>query len=162
MNKFDNITLREVESSDLQIFYEDQLDPEAVRMAGFVGKNRTDQAVFDAHWHKILNTPRITQRTIVADGQVAGYIGCFPDGENMEVTYWIGKEFWGKGLATKALSEMLHLVADRPIFARAVADNIGSIRVLQKCGFKMIGANKDFANGGGEETDEYVFCLDHD
>ena len=95
----------------------------------------------------------------MAEGQVAGHIACYPDGENMEVTYWLGREFWGRGLATQALKRMLHLVVDRPIFARAAADNIGSIRVLQKCGFKIIGTNKDFANGRGEDTEEY-FRLD--
>ena len=88
-----------------------------------------------------------TNRTIVAEGQVAGHIACYPDGENLEVTYWLGMEFWGRGLATQALNRMLHLVVDRPIFARAPTDNIASIRVLQKCGFKIIGKKQDFANG---------------
>jgi len=57
---------------------------------------------------------------------------------------------------------MLQLVVDRPIFARAAADNIGSIKVLQKCGFKIVGKNKDFANGGGEDTEEYILRLDRD
>jgi len=157
MNRFESITIREVESSDLETFYEHQLDPEAIRMAAFVPR---DKVAFDAHWKKILNSPQNTNRTIVADGQVAGYIACFPDGEHMEVTYWLGREFWGRGLATQALNRMLHLVVDRPIFARAAADNIGSIRVLQKCGFKIIGKNKDFANGRGEETEEYILRLD--
>ena len=83
-----------------------------------------------------MNSSQITKRTIVAEGQVAGHIACYPHGENIEVTYWLGREFWGRGLATQALNRMLHLVVDRPILARAATDNIGSIRVLQKCGFK--------------------------
>jgi RimJ/RimL family protein N-acetyltransferase len=54
----------------------------------------------------------------------------------MEVTYWLGRDFWGRGLATQALNRMLHLVVDRPILARAATDNIGSLRVLQKCVLK--------------------------
>ncbi|MFL6514069.1 MAG: GNAT family N-acetyltransferase [Chthoniobacterales bacterium] len=162
MSRFESIKIREVESSDLDIFYEHQLDPEAIRMAAFVGKDRKDKVVFDTHWNKILSSSQNTNRTIVADGQVAGYIACFPDGENMEVTYWLGRDFWGKGLATEALKRMLHLVADRPIFGRAASDNIGSIRVLQKCGFKIIGNDKGFANGRGEETEEYILRLDRD
>jgi len=54
----------------------------------------------------------------------------------MEVTYWLGRDFWGRGLATQALKRMLHLVVDRPIFARAAADNIGSIRVLRNAVLK--------------------------
>jgi RimJ/RimL family protein N-acetyltransferase len=80
----------------------------------------------------------------------------------MEVTYWLGSEFWGTGLATQALNRMLRLVVHRPILARAATDNIGSIRVLQKCGFNIIGKNKDFANGRGEETEEYILRMDLD
>ena len=162
MSKFETIAIREVEPSDLEIFYEHQLDPEAIRMAAFVGKDRKDKVVFETHWKKILNSPQNTNRTIVAEGQVAGYIACFPDGEHMEVTYWLGREFWGRGLATQALTLMLQFVVDRPIFARAATDNIGSIRVLQKCGFKIIGKNKDFAIGRGEDTEEYILRLDLD
>jgi RimJ/RimL family protein N-acetyltransferase len=160
MSKIESMKIREVESSDLEAFYEHQLDPEAIRMAAFVGKDRKDKAVFNGHWKKILNSSQNINRTIVAEGQVAGYIACYPDGEHMEVTYWLGREFWGKGLATQALARMLQLVVERPIFARAATDNIGSIRVLQKCGFKIIGKDKGFANGRGEETEEYILRLD--
>ena len=162
MSRFESVTIREVEPSDLDTFYEHQLDPEAIRMAAFVGKDPTDRAAFDAHWAKILTSPQITQRTIVADGRVAGHIACYPDEGHLEVTYWIGREFWGRGLATRALSMMLDLVGDRPMFARAAADNVGSIKVLEKSGFKIIGANKDFANGRGEDTEEYILRLDLD
>ena len=160
MTNFENITLREVEPSDLETFFEHQLDPEAIRMAAFVYRDPKDKVAFDAHWDKILSSSKNINRTIVADGQVAGHIACFPQGENLEVTYWLGKEFWGKGLATQALDRMLHLVVARPIFGRAASDNIGSIRVLQKCGFKIIGKDKGFANGRGEDTEECILRLD--
>ncbi len=160
MSKFENVTIREVEASDLETFYEHQLDPEAIRMAAFVSKDRKDKVAFDAHWEKILNSPQNTTRTIVAEGQVVGHIACYPDGEHVEVTYWLGREFWGRGLATQALNKMLRLVVDRPIFARAASDNIGSIRVLQKCGFKIVGKDRGFAHGRGEDTEEYLLRLD--
>ena len=160
MSKFETITLREVAPSDLETFYQHQLDPEAIRMAAFVSRDPKDKVAFHAHWNKILNSPQITHRTILADGQVAGHIGCFPDGEHMEVTYWLGRQFWGKGIATQALHSMLHLVGARPIFARAASDNLGSIKVLQKCGFKIIGTNRGFANGRGQDTEEYILRLD--
>ena len=162
MNKFERITLREVESSDLEIFYEQQHDPVAIRMAAFVGADRRDKAVFAAHWEKILSSSQNTNRTIVAEGRVVGHIACYPNGENLEVTYWLGREFWGQGIATQALKRMLHLVVARPLSARAATDNIGSIRVLQKCGFKIIGKDKGFANGRGEDTEEFVLRLDLD
>ena len=160
MSRLECVTLREVEPSDLDTFYLHQLDADAIRMAAFVSEDPTDKAAFSAHWDKILNSPQITKRTIVAEGQVAGHISCYPDGERLDVTYWLGREFWGKGLATQALQRMLHLVVERPLFARAATDNIGSLRVLQKCGFKIIGANKDFANGRGEDTEEFILRLD--
>lgn len=117
---------------------------------------------FDAHWDKILKSSQITKRTIVAEGQVAGHISCYPQGENLEVSYWLGRGFWGRGVATQALRMMLRLVGDRLILARAATDNSGSIRVLQKCGFKIIGRNKDFAHGRGEDTEESILRLDLD
>ena len=160
MRKSECIAIREVEPSDLTAFYEHQLDPEAIRMAAFIGKDRKDRVVFDAHWNKILRSPENTTRTITADGRVLGYVACYPDEGHLEVTYWLGREFWGRGLATEALKRMLQLVRDRPIFARAAADNVGSIRVLQKCGFEIIGNDKGFALGRGEETEEYILRLD--
>src|SRR5256885_2920310 len=99
MSRFESITIREVESSDLETFYEHQLDPEAIRMAAFVCEDPKDKVAFDAHWHKILNSSQITQRTIVAEGQVAGHIACYPHGENIEVTYWAWKGVLGKRIS---------------------------------------------------------------
>lgn len=162
MSRTENLTIREVESSDLETFFEHQLDAEAIRMAAFVCTDRRDRITFDGHWDKILKSSQNITRTIVAEGKVAGYVACYPRGEHMEVTYWLGREFWGKGLATQALNRMLELVADRPILARAASDNIGSIRVLQKCGFKIIGKDKGFADGRGKETEECILRLDLD
>jgi RimJ/RimL family protein N-acetyltransferase len=162
MSGFEDITIREVEPSDLEAFYQQQLDPEAIRMAAFVAEDRKDKTVFQAHWTKILQSSQNINRTIVADGKVAGYIACYPDGDHLEVTYWIGREFWGKGFATEALKRMLKLVSERPIFARAAADNIGSIRVLQKCDFKIIDKDQGFAASRGEEIEECILRLDSD
>lgn len=156
------IVIRPVEASDLDTFYAHQLDPESNWMAAFVGKEPRDRAAFDAHWAKILGSPDITQRTIVADGQVAGHVACFPLEGNLEVTYWLGREFWGRGIATAALQQLLRLVVTRPIFARAATDNLGSLRVLQKCGFTIVGQDKGFAPGRGADTEEYVLRLDRD
>jgi len=86
MSRSESTTIREVESSDLETFYEQQLDPEAIRMAAFVGKDPRDKVAFDSHWDKILNSSQNTNRTIIVQGQVAGHISCYPHGENVEVT----------------------------------------------------------------------------
>ena len=160
MNNSVTITLRNVETSDISIFYEQQLDPEANRMAAFVNKARQDRAVFDAHWKRITDSTANVNKTILLGEEVAGHIACFPQDGEFEVTYWVGKKHWGKGVATQALKKLLREITHRPIFARAAKDNIGSVRVLQKCDFKIIGEDKGFAQARGEETEEYLFRLD--
>lgn len=159
MTAHEHVTLRNVEASDLGVFFAHQLDPEAIRLAAFVADDPTNRAVFDVQWEKILSSPEITTRTLLVSGQVAGHISCYPHGGAWEVTYWLGREFWGRGVATEALQQMLHLIHERPITARAATDNVASVRVLQKCGFKIVGRNKDFANGRGEVTEEYLLRL---
>src|SRR5215471_14324910 len=160
MNNPVTITLRNVETSDISIFFEQQLDQEANRMAAFVRKERQDRAVFDAHWKRIMDAAATVNKTILLGEEVAGHVACFPQEGDLEVTYWLGKKHWGKGVATQALKLLLQEITHRPIFARAAKDNIGSIRVLQKCDFKIIGEDKGFAEGRDEETEEYIFRLD--
>jgi RimJ/RimL family protein N-acetyltransferase len=159
MNNSVTVTLRNVETSDISIFFEQQLDSEAIRMAAFVRKERQERAAFDAHWQRIMDSTANVNKTILRGEEVAGHIACYPHEGELEVTYWIGKKHWGKGVATQALKKLLQEITHRPIFARAAKDNIGSVRVLQKCDFKITGENKGFAEGRGEETEEYIFRL---
>jgi RimJ/RimL family protein N-acetyltransferase len=129
----DRVRLRDVESHDLPVFYEQQLDPDATRMAAFPAR---DREAFDAHWEKnILGNPDAIAQTILFDDEVAGNIGSWTQEGLRLVGYWIGKEYWGKGVATRALSAFLHQVTARPLHAHVVKHNVGSIRVLEKCGF---------------------------
>ena len=160
MNHPVTITLRNVEAADIPVFFEQQLDPVANRMAAFVSANSHDRAAFDARWKRILELPGVVNKTILQGGEVAGHIACYPQEGEWEITYWLGKEHWGQGVATQALKKLLQEVARRPLFARAAKDNAGSVRVLQKCGFRIIAEDKGFARGRGEETEEYIFRLD--
>ncbi len=129
------VRLRNIEPNDLPIFYEQQLDADATRMAAFPARNR---AAFDAHWAtNILGNPEAVKQTILIDGQVAGNIGSWPQEGVRLVGYWIGKEHWGKGVATRALAAFLHLLTERPLHAHVVKHNVASIRVLEKCGFSL-------------------------
>ena len=131
----DRVWLRDVEPDDLPIFYEQQLDPDATRMAAFPSR---DRASFDAHWERnILGNPDAIAQTILVDDEVSGNIGSWTQEGVRLVGYWIGKEYWGKGIATRALSAFLHQVTHRPLYAHVVKHNIGSIRVLAKCGFSL-------------------------
>lgn len=152
-----NITLREIVEEDLAVFFEQQLDPEANFMAAFTARDPTDREAFLAHWHRILGDSSNLIRTIVYDGQVAGSVSSYLDEGKPEVTYWLGKEFWCKGIATQALANFLEQVnRTRPIYARAAKDNLGSLRVLEKCGFVITGEARGFANARGEEIEEVV------
>jgi RimJ/RimL family protein N-acetyltransferase len=124
--------LRDVLESDLPVFFEHQRDPEATAMAGFPARDRD---AFDAHWERVLADPSLYKKTIVFEGQVAGNIGSWAQDGRRLVGYWVGKEFWGKGLATQALTELIDELDTRPLYAYVAKTNIGSIRVLEKCGF---------------------------
>jgi RimJ/RimL family protein N-acetyltransferase len=153
------LILREVWDEDLPIFFAQQLDPAANHMAAFTTKDPADRAAFDAHWRRIRGDANILNRTILVDGEVAGHVASFENFGEREVTYWLGKEFWGRGIATRALMAFLKQETTRPLHARAAKDNIGSVRVLQKCGFTITGEDKGFANARGAEIEEYVMVL---
>jgi RimJ/RimL family protein N-acetyltransferase len=152
--------LRDVLESDLPIFFAYQLDPEANQMAAFTAKDPTNREAFMSHWHRIMTDPTVVIRTIVVDGQIAGSVSSYEEADHPEVTYWLGKSYWGKGLASQALAEFLiHANPTRPIYARAAKDNSGSLRVLEKCGFRIIGEDKGFANARGREVEEFLLEL---
>jgi len=130
-----NILIRDVIKSDLPILFEQQLDPDATAMAAFPSR---DKDTFMAHWTKIMADESNILKTILFDGGVAGNIVAWENSGEWEVGYWIGKEFWGKGIATQALLLFLGFVKTRPLYAHVARHNIGSRRVLEKCGFKVI------------------------
>ena len=155
------LLLRDVLSDDLPIFFEQQLNQEANYMAAFTAKDPTDQEAFMAHWQRILADKTVILQTILFNGQVAGSVSSFEDEGRPEVTYWLGKEYWGKGIATWALKEFLvHHNQTRPMYARVAKDNLGSHRVLEKCGFTIISEAKGFANARGQEIEELLLELE--
>jgi RimJ/RimL family protein N-acetyltransferase len=150
------VLIRNVTESDLPTFYEQQLDPEATAMAAFPSRARE---TFMAHWAKIMANESGIHKTILFNDRVAGNIVCWEQDGEREVGYWLGKEYWGKGIATKALTEFLNQVKTRPLVAHVAKHNIASRRVLEKCGFTMINEDKYF-NPGGKEVEEFVLKLD--
>ena len=141
------VSLRAVADDDLPIFYEHQRDPEGVAMAGVPSR---DEEAFFAHWKKIRADPNNYMRTIEADGVVAGNVVSWQGEEGRLVGYWVGREHWGKGIATAALNALLDEISERPLVAFVHAENAGSIRVLEKCGFVRV----------GEDEEGFVFRLD--
>ena len=149
------VVLRDVVEDDLPIFFEQQLDPESTRMAAFPAREVwTD---FLAHWRtKILGNPSNSKQTIVWNGRVAGNILSWSDGDRRLLGYWLGREFWGKGIATAALEDFLDHERTRPLHAFVAAHNVGSIRVLEKCGFVRV----DTPAATHDGVEEYLYRFD--
>ena len=130
------INLRPVTEADLPILFEQQLDLEAVAMSAYPSKDRGE---FMRHWEGILKNKSITSRVIIYKEKVAGQIVCWKEGKyEQRIGYWIGKEFWGRGIASAAVAELLKLVAIRPLYAEVANHNVGSKRVLEKNGFELL------------------------
>ncbi|MHA7180584.1 GNAT family N-acetyltransferase [Arthrobacter sp. MDB2-24] len=153
------ITLRPVEASDIDAFFSHQLDPSANHMAAFGAKNPSDRGVFDHHWQDILNDSKITVRTILSDGEVVGSILAYHHDATPEISYWIDRSRWGQGITTAAVGQFLNEVTQRPIRARAVADNASSIRILERWGFQHVGETQGFAPARGAVVRELILEL---
>jgi RimJ/RimL family protein N-acetyltransferase len=150
------ILLRPVNVSDLPIIYDQQADPESGAMAAFPSR---DREAFDAHWAKIMANEKVILKAIIFNGQLAGHLVSWEMEEGREVGYWLGREFWGRGIATEALGQFLGVVKTRPLFAHVAKHNIGSKRVLEKNGFKVI--REDWYNNpAGDLVEEYLLRLD--
>lgn len=151
------LILRDVTKSDLPIFFKNQRDELSIQMTCFPPRNKQ---AFDAHWEKILANKNIVIKTIVFKERVAGQIVCFEIQGNKEVGYWLGRDFWGKGIATEALKQFLWVVNERPLYAHIAKQNIASRRVLEKCGFLVIGEEKWTPPTGDDEVDEFTLRLE--
>jgi RimJ/RimL family protein N-acetyltransferase len=150
------VRLRSVEDRDLAVFFEHQADPQAVEMAAFPAR---DQEQFAAHWAKLRADDSLLVRAIVVDGVVAGNIGSWPEDGQQFLGYWIGREYWGRGVATQALALLVDEVSIRPLYAHVAVHNVGSIRVLEKCGFRRDREQEAKAPAPDDGIEELVFVL---
>jgi len=155
MSHSPRVILREVVDSDLPIFFEHQRDPEALRMAAF--PSRAHDA-FMTHWARLRRETSNIARTIVCDDQVAGNIGSWIAGNRRLIGYWIGREFWGRGVATAALDAFVAEIKERPLHAFVAKHNVGSIRVLQKCEF-VPSPDHDSSVAGEDGIHEVLYML---
>jgi RimJ/RimL family protein N-acetyltransferase len=151
-----NVVLRDVIEEDLPVLFEHQRDPEANRMAAFPARDRD---AFMAHWHGILLDGSVLAKTVVVDGQVAGNVVSFERFGKREVGYWIGRDHWGRGIATAALSEFLARAPERPLHARVAEHNVASIRVLEKCGFRAATEDSGPAHEPLDDVEEVLLEL---
>ncbi|MGN6380756.1 MAG: GNAT family N-acetyltransferase [Gaiellales bacterium] len=145
---------------DLAALFEQWADPVAMYMAAFTVPDQMDRDAFERRWARLRADETLLNRAIVVDGDVAGTIGSWGDPGEREVTYWIGRAYWGRGIATCALGAFLTVDTSRPIHARVASDNVASRRVLEKCGFHVIATDRGFAEARAGEIEELVLRLE--
>lgn len=160
VNELD-IKLRPTEVADLDNLFQFQLDKEAGFLAAFMPKDPTDKAAYLTKYTKLLSDPTVNNQTIILDNTIVGSIAKFVMGGDAEITYWLDRKFWGQGIATKALEQLLDIETARPIFGRVAFDNFGSQKVLEKCGFVKIDSDRGFANARQTEIEEFIYKLDN-
>jgi RimJ/RimL family protein N-acetyltransferase len=152
--------LRELQDEDLAVLFKQWADPVAAHMAAFTSPDHMDRSAFERRWARLRADATVINRVIVADGEVAGTIGSWGDADGREVTYWIGRSHWGKGIATEALRAFLAVDPSRPLRARVAQDNVASRRVLEKCGFRVVATDRGFAEARSGEIEEFVLRLE--
>src|SRR5450432_2030344 len=128
------VSLRGVIPDDVAVFFVQEQDPGAREVAAFTSKRPKERHAYDAHWAHLLTDETVTVKTVMFGDDVIGYVAAFERlvGQR-EVAYWIGREFWGRNLATQALTLFLEQITERPLYARAAVDHVASMRVLEKC-----------------------------
>lgn len=151
------IQLRAILDSDLAVFFEQQREPEACRMASFPSRNRE---AFFSHWqNKILGDDSVPVFAIDIDGKTAGYVLSWKDQDRRWVGFWLGQTFWNRGIATSAVSDYLRIMTERPLYAHVALENIASMRVLEKCGFVVEPSVAFQHSQPADGVAELVFCL---
>ena len=153
------LKLRQTEKADLSFFFQFQLDKEANYLAAFTPEDQTNKEAYVKKFTGFLHDPTINMQTILVDEIIAGSIAKFVLEREAEITYWLDRNFWGRGVATAALKNFLLLEETRPIFGRVAFDNLGSQKVLEKGGFVKIGTDKGFANARQAEIVEFIYKL---
>ena len=153
------ITLRTTDKADLDMLFEFQKDAEANRLAAFTAEDPTDKAAYLAKYEPFLSDPTINNQTILLDGVIVGSVAKFERSGEAEITYWIDRKVWGQGIATDAVRTFLSTETKRPIVGRVAFDNFASQRVLERCGFIRIGADRGYSNARQCEVEEYIYQL---
>ena len=148
------VRLREVTDADLPTFFEHQREPDANRMAAFPAR---DRQAFMAHWSRTMADPAALVQTILVGEEVAGYVASWESEGRRLVGYWIGRDWWGRGVASAGLAAFLECIPTRSLYARVAKHNRGSIRVLEKCGFQHSGTGlvRSTSLGGAVAVDYF-------
>lgn len=155
------IQLQKTKLSDLEHLFVFQTDVKANYLAAFTPKDPKDKQAYLEKWTRIVERLDINMQTIWIDHKVVGSIIKFVMEGDAEISYWLDRQYWGKGIATQALNDFLKMENTRPLFGRVAFDNYGSQKVLEKCGFQRVRTEIGFANAREKEIEEFVFQLTH-
>lgn len=156
MERARKVCLRPLQRADLDLLFEFERDPAARHMAAFTSRDGDDRAAFDAHWAKLFDDASLLLRAVLADDELVGSASVYGPPHEREVTYWIARAHWGRGIATAALALLVDEEPLRPLRARCAKDNAASLRVLERCGFRVVGEDRGFAGARGVEVEEFV------
>lgn len=155
-----NLTLKPTTLQDLDLLFLYQKDEVSNQMAAFTAEDPNDKEAYMEKWLKIIENPAINMQTIFMDNINVGSVLCFEMMGETNVSYWIDRQYWGKGIATKALNLFLEKVRKRPLVGRTAFDNYGSQKVLKNCGFTLSGKEADFANARNKKIEEFIFTIE--
>jgi len=145
-----DVRLRDVEDSDLPVFFAHQQDVEAAQRVRFTPR---DHDAFIAHWTtRVLGDPGVFVQAVTVDGETAGHVVAWWDGERRFLGYWFGREFWGRGVGTAAVAAFLERERVRPLYADPATGNAASVRLLERCGFRRDGVVT-------HEQDEFILLV---
>ncbi|MCX4751566.1 GNAT family N-acetyltransferase [Kitasatospora sp. NBC_01287] len=153
------VALRLIDDADADELFDQMRDPEAARMAAFTAEDPDDREAFDRWLSKVRAAPDVTMRAVTRGGRLVGSIAAFVSEGDTEITYWIDRSAWGQGVAGRALALLLDIVPLRPLHARAASDNLGSLRVLRRAGFTVIGTEISHAPARHAEIEETILRL---
>jgi RimJ/RimL family protein N-acetyltransferase len=132
-----DVRLREVVEADLEVFLAQEQDPEAQRRSRFPARPRER---FLTHWRtRVLGDPAVRVRAVLVDGEVAGNIVAWWEEDRRFIGYWLGRDFWGRGIGTRALALFLAQETIRPLYADPFHGNTASVRLLERHGFQRAG-----------------------
>jgi [ribosomal protein S5]-alanine N-acetyltransferase len=156
-----SVSVRPLREDDLPALFDIQLDRAAQRLAAFTDEATAhDRDAYVTKFRRLLTDEAVVLRAVEVDGEVVGSVAAFPIEGDIEVTYWVRTDWWGRGVASAALAALLTEVSMRPLHARVVADNVGSLRVLERNGFARIGSEESFAPARQAVVTEVVLRLD--
>jgi RimJ/RimL family protein N-acetyltransferase len=159
MSQPGTVALRPPTPADTPTLFRIESDPEGRRMAAFGSEDSDSLPAFRARWERVLTNPEGSARVVLWNGEVVGSVLQFELFQKPSVAYWIDRAFWGRGIATRALTMFLRELPMRPLFARVAKDNRASRKVLENCGFVESGEDKGFARFRGAEIEELIYQL---